>query len=133
MTGRLAALTVLCLAVSSEAAGRFALVVGNNRGAPNRARLWYAEHDAERVAKALIELGGAPEAQVTLLRSSNRDEVLAALNTLEVQVRLTRQLGERALLVVFFSGHARGDGLELGPTCSRSRSCGSTSRRARPM
>ncbi len=111
---RFAALLVVLFALPAWSAARFALVVGNNRGAANRARLWYAERDAERVAKALVELGEFPPAQVTLLRSTSRDGVIAALDLLEAQLRLAHQLGEPTLLVVFFSGHARGEGLELG-------------------
>jgi hypothetical protein len=111
--GRLGLLLVL-LALPAHAMARFALVAGNNRGAPNRQKLWFAEHDAERLSKALIELGEFPPEHVSLLRSATRETVLQALNALEVQVRLARQSGERTLLVVFFSGHARGEGLELG-------------------
>lgn len=114
MMGRLLGVVLALLASEGWAAARFALVVGNNRGQPSRPRLWYAEQDAERVSKALVELGDFPAGQVHLLRSPTRAAVLEALGALEVQVRLSRQSGERTLLVVFFSGHARNEGLELG-------------------
>ena len=41
------ALAALLIALPANAAARFAVVVGNNIGATGRAKLWFAERDAE--------------------------------------------------------------------------------------
>jgi len=114
-----ATITALLLALlgasgTVHAAARFAVVVGSNEGAPSRARLWFAERDAERVARALVELGEfAPDA-VRLLQAVRAEDVRAALAATEIRLRDARAAGEPTFLLVFFSGHASPTGLELG-------------------
>ena len=63
------ALAALLIALPANAAARFAVVVGNNVGATGRAKLWFAERDAERFARALRELGDFSEDRITIVRS----------------------------------------------------------------
>src|SRR5207253_4803764 len=101
---------LLCAAAAlpstAQAAARFAVVAGNNRGATGRAKLWYAERDAERFARALRELGDFAPERITLLQGARASELRAALQAAEARVAAARKAGERALLVVYFSGHA---------------------------
>ena len=105
----------LCVAATlpTQGAARFAVIAGNNHGAAGRAQLWYAERDAERFAHALRELGDFSESDVQLLRGASVTELRAAINAAEVQIKKARARGERALLIVYFSGHAGNGGLEL--------------------
>ena len=103
-----------CLAaLPAHAAARFAVIAGNNRGATGRAQLWYAERDAERFARALHELGDFADDHVTVLRGATVSELRAALAKTEAQMAKAHASGERALFVVYFSGHAGSAGLEL--------------------
>ncbi|HEY2030096.1 MAG TPA: caspase family protein [Myxococcales bacterium] len=104
----------LALAAPAQAAARFAVIAGNNHGAAGRAQLWYAERDAERFAHALNELGDFTKPDVQLLRGASLSELRSAIANAEAQVKKARAAGERALLVVYFSGHAGSGGLELG-------------------
>jgi hypothetical protein len=91
-----------------------ALVAGANIGAPGRARLWFAEKDAERFGLALSELGDfAPEA-VELQRGLGARAFREALERAEARVSAARAAGEKTLLVVYYSGHAGQGGLEFG-------------------
>lgn len=104
----------LALPLAAQAAARFAVVAGSNEGARGRPRLWYAEHDAERFAAALIELGDFAEDRVLLLKGGSADQMRAALAAMDARVAATRSGGERAMLLVYFSGHAGAGGLEFG-------------------
>ena len=109
-------MTLLCAAAlpCTAQAARFAVVAGNDVGAPGRARLWFAERDAERFGRALLELGDFAQDRVTLLRGERASAFRGALETTIARIALSRQGGERALLVIYFSGHAGSGGLELG-------------------
>ena len=110
----LAACAALALPCAARAAARFAIVVGNNHGASGRARLWFAEKDAERFAAALRELGDFSPDRIVLLQGGTPAAVHEALAATEARIGAARAGGERALLVVYFSGHAGPQGLELG-------------------
>jgi len=110
----LAACAALALPCAVRAAARFAVVVGNNHGATGRARLWFAEKDAERFARALRELGDFAPERVVLLQGPTPSSVRETLAATEARIASARAAGERALLVVYFSGHAGPQGLELG-------------------
>jgi alpha-tubulin suppressor-like RCC1 family protein len=117
----LAALALCALVCSgslpAQAAARFAVVAGNNQGAAGRAKLWFAEKDAERVGRALGELGDFPEGHVTVLKGGGVAALKAAVAGTEAQLKAARAAGERTLLVVYYSGHA-GD---HGPAAARPR------------
>jgi hypothetical protein len=104
----------LAAALPAQGAARFAVIAGNNHGAAGRAQLWYAERDAERFAHALHELSDFSDADVQLLRGASLSALRGAIAKAEDQVKQARARGERALLVVYFSGHAGSNGLELG-------------------
>jgi hypothetical protein len=99
---------------AGRAAARFAVVVGENQGAPGQPRLWFAERDAERFARALTELGDFAAADVILLQGPTLAQVRAALEEVEGRVAAHRARGDHPLLLVYFSGHAGAQGLELG-------------------
>lgn len=107
-------LLVLCLgAATALAAERVAVVIGANVGAPRRAKLWFAERDAERVARTFVELGDFDADKVQVLKQPNAAEVRASLAAAEVKLQQSRREGQRTVLVVYFSGHAASGALEL--------------------
>lgn len=93
---------------------RVGVVVGANQGARGRQRLRFAEADAERFAATLSQLGAFAEADVRLLRQPRRADVFAAVRELEARIAAARRSGaRRALLLLYWSGHAGESGLEL--------------------
>ncbi len=112
-TATLAALALL-LAPLAGRAERFAVVVGNDRGDAARPKLWFAEKDAERIHRALREIGDFDADGTVLLRGKGAGSVRAAVRSLEPKIQAAREKGERTLLVVYYSGHAGAGGLEMG-------------------
>jgi hypothetical protein len=108
------ALALALPALASAAPGRYAVVAGNNVGAPGRAKLWYAEDDAERFHKTLHELGDFPEDHVTVLKSGTAGAFRDAVASMDRAMTLAKKGGDRPLFVVYFSGHAGAGGLEFG-------------------
>src|SRR5512137_1837205 len=115
MTMRWLALLALLLPLGAAALpGRVAVVAGANQGAQGRPKLWFAEKDAERFERTLLELGDFPPGGVELLRAPTAAAFREALARAEGKVQAARAAGERTLLLVFYSGHAGAGGLELG-------------------
>ncbi|MEW6433598.1 MAG: caspase family protein [Myxococcota bacterium] len=105
----------LCLVAGvASAADRFAVVVGANEGGGRRAKLWFAEQDAQRFARTLIELGDFEANRVTTLLQPSADGVRETLAATEAQLSRARAEGRRTVLVFYFSGHAGTGALELG-------------------
>ncbi len=109
-----AAIAVAIVPCAAHAAARFAIVVGNDAGAAGRPRLYFAEKDADRVRSALLELGDFTDDRVVVLKGRSAAAMREAFAATEARIQTTRRSGERALLVVYFSGHAGSVGLELG-------------------
>jgi caspase domain-containing protein len=110
----LAALVAAALpAVALAATARFAVLAGNNTGAPARARLHYAEADVERFQKALHELGDFLPEHVLVLKGGSADDFRNGIAVVEKKITAARAVGDRALLIVYFSGHAGAGGLEF--------------------
>jgi hypothetical protein len=96
------------------AVARFALVIGNDTGDHDEPQLRYAEHDADRFAATLVDLGGFAPGDVTVLRGGDAESARAALIALNERIRLAAQ--PDSMLVVYYSGHADAEALHLGAT-----------------
>lgn len=96
---------------------RFALVIGNDRGAANQVKLEYAEHDAEKMYQVLRDVGGFDPANMLLLRGERANVVEETLVSLNDRIRtLLETPGDEVLFMVYYSGHADADALELAGT-----------------
>ncbi|WP_158623720.1 caspase family protein [Corallococcus llansteffanensis] len=94
---------------------RFALAVGSNVGAPGHSRLRFAEADASRFADVLQELGGFRGEDVRVLHQPTRARLLTEVRALEQRIaEAARGSSRRTLLLLYWSGHATEQGLELG-------------------
>jgi hypothetical protein len=93
---------------------RFALVVGNDVGGPETRPLLFASEDARRLHAVLTQLGGVASADAELLINRPADELLHALDSLEVRITQAQSHGERTVLIVYYSGHAKDGDLRLG-------------------
>jgi hypothetical protein len=110
----LAAALALAFPGAALAAPRFAVIVGSNTGSAGRPRLWFAERDAERFERALVEIGDFEQDHVVVVRGGGAAAVRAALRDVEARIAASRHAGEHPLLVFYFSGHASASGIELG-------------------
>lgn len=109
-----AALLLTLVALPSSAAVRFALVIGNNIGAPEDRPLKWAETDARRVHRLFTELGGVDEPRARLLAGEAPKAVELAIARLSGEVAEARRRGERTEVFVYYSGHGDSASLHLG-------------------
>jgi hypothetical protein len=101
----------VCLFPARAHAVRLALLIGNDEGHAEDARLHYAQSDATRLAATLTRIGGfAPDATLVLL-GRTAGEVKQAIAG--VAARLRAAPGDH-LVVVYYSGHADAQALHLG-------------------
>jgi hypothetical protein len=112
--GLVLAFLLLAAPAAASGAARFAVVAGNDRGDTGRPKLWYAQKDAERFERALVELGDFDPGNVVLLQGKGPGELESAVRSLEARIARARAAGDRTLLVVYYSGHAGPGGLEMG-------------------
>lgn len=100
-----------------SATERFAVVIGNNLGHYPKRALHYAEDDARKVAQTLKEVGGFSPHRVRLLLGASADQAWSILHRVAQEAKkLSKNPGTRTLMMVYYSGHADGDVLEMGNT-----------------
>ncbi|HVE87139.1 MAG TPA: caspase family protein, partial [Myxococcales bacterium] len=115
---RLLVLAALALASAAPAQQlrRLALIAGNDDGGRDTRPLVYATGDARKIHEILTRLGGVRSEDATLLLNARADDFLSALAQLEARAAEARRRGDRAALLVYFSGHAKDGALRLGDT-----------------
>ncbi|NVB85580.1 MAG: caspase family protein [Kofleriaceae bacterium] len=101
-------------AQTSDAVETFAIVVGSNTGGPGQTDLRYAEDDARRVGKLLVDLGGYDAQAVEVLAHPSPDELRARIAKLRDKLDAIEAAGRRTRLFFYYSGHARATALDLG-------------------
>ena len=106
---------LLCCSVAHAATKRVAIVVGNNAGAAEQTPLRFAEADAGKIARVLVELGGVAPEDLFLLQGKTRSQLGTALDLAKKRiVAHHRDPANRVVVMVYFSGHSDGEALELG-------------------
>lgn len=100
--------------VQPQAPLGYALVVGSNAGGAGQAPLQYAEQDATRVAQTLVEVGRFEAQHVTQLVRPTREQLSRALDQLEQTLHAEAAAGRKTTVVIYYSGHARAQALNLG-------------------
>jgi hypothetical protein len=94
---------------------RIAVVVGNNRGSENQPILRFAEADASKMARLLVELGNVNEEDVLLLQGLGSADLADAIRSAGQRARNWHDAPDvRVLLFFYFSGHSDGKALDLG-------------------
>lgn len=111
MRAALATAFFLITATAEAAEQRYAVVIGNNRGAPSERPLRYAERDAETFSNVLKRHGDWAAENTVVLLGESEGAIRRAL--LEVNARI-REDRAHTTLVVYYSGHASEEGLHLG-------------------
>jgi uncharacterized caspase-like protein len=115
MARLLLSFVLLVPAVARATTYRVAVVVGHNTGNAGEQPLHFAEDDAGKVARVLVELGGVEVTDLYLLQGKGLTSVTDALDRAGKRVaEIQKNADDRALLLFYFSGHADGEAIELG-------------------
>ena len=109
-----AALVALASRAGAAEPRRFALVAGAPDGGPGTVKLRYAERDARRMHGILTRVGGVRPEDARLLLSAGAGDLVRALAELSERAGAARARGERTVLLVYYSGHAKDGALRLG-------------------
>ena len=104
---------MLLLGLSLAAEHRFALVVGADEGTGTDAPLRFAEEDARRVARTLVDVGGVKPEDILVLDGARAEDVERALERLADRLATEVGEGDSARVFVYYSGHADGTALHL--------------------
>mgnify|MGYP000029442951 CR=1 FL=1 len=110
------ALAIMLSPASGATQRRFALLAGNDRGGPDTRPLLYASQDARRLHAVLTQLGGVSSGDAELLINRSAGDFLRALAKIEARIVEAQRRGERTMLIVYYSGHAKDGELRLGDT-----------------
>jgi Caspase domain len=92
----------------------YGILVGTNTGGPGQTELRYAEDDARRMAQVLKDLGRYGPTDMRVLLRPDSAHVLAAVDEVSAKLRTHRAKGEQAILVFYYSGHAKANAFTLG-------------------
>jgi hypothetical protein len=92
---------------------RFALMAASNDGGPDRARLRFANSDAESMAKVLRVLGGVRADDLVLVTAARRASLERAFDRVRAAVEKVPSGQQRRELFVYYSGHSDEQGLLL--------------------
>ena len=109
-------LALMFAAGDSNADGqhRFALIAGNDQGGADTRPLRYATEDARKVHAVLTQVGGVAPVDALLILNQSAQDVWRSLAGLETRIAEARAHGDRALLIFYYSGHAKDGELRLG-------------------
>jgi hypothetical protein len=92
---------------------RLALVAGHNLGLPDEDPLRFAERDAERFARILLDLGRVRPEDLILLRGPDAAAIDKGLDLLEERLRRDPLAARSATVVFYFAGHGDRESLHL--------------------
>ena len=109
-------LPVLLLAATTASAEtrRIAIVVGNNAGTGEMPPLRYAESDAGKMARVLVELGDVQAEDVMLLQGQKVGSVERAITEARDRIAFFKRSPDvRTVVFFYFSGHSDGEAIEL--------------------
>ncbi len=95
-------------------ARRLALLVGANKGGPDRAVLRYAVADARAVGKVLEDMGGVLIGDGRYLEDPDKAALLEAIRSLAADVERARRTSRRVEVIFYYSGHSDEESLFLG-------------------
>ncbi|MHB8872989.1 MAG: caspase family protein [Myxococcaceae bacterium] len=110
----LLALVLLCPPALAESR-RIAIVVGNNAGTGAQPALRFAEADAGKMARVLVELGDVGADDLLLLQGRGMAELERAIADATDRIAMFKRSPDtRAVLLFYFSGHSDGEAIELG-------------------
>jgi hypothetical protein len=92
----------------------YGILVGTNVGGAGQQTLRYAEDDARKMADVLRQLGRYGDADLRVLVRPDNAKLLATVDEIAAKMRAHQAKGEQAVLVFYYSGHARAGSFSLG-------------------
>lgn len=97
---------------------RFAVFVGNDTGAPESPRLYFAETDAVKMHHLFTSVGGVEDENATLILGRDRNAVLRAMGADQLRAAIAKAnaQGDDTVLIFYYSGHADDKKMQLGRT-----------------
>lgn len=93
---------------------RVAVIVGNNTGNGVQHELRYAEIDAGKISRVLVELGGVASSDLFLLQGKDLRALEDSLARAKAKIAAYQKQGDRVVAIFYYSGHSDGIALELG-------------------
>ena len=106
---------LLAATLAAAETRRIAIVVGNNAGSGEMPPLRYAESDAGKMARVMVELGEVSAEDVMLLQGQGVNEVERAIAEARDRVAFFKRSPDvRTVVFFYFSGHSDGESIELG-------------------
>ena len=91
---------------AGAAVRRFAVLLGNNEGAPGMHQLYFAEDDALRMQAVLTTAGGYDAGDVRVLLNERRSDLMGTMVQMREEVDAARARGAETLFLFYYSGHA---------------------------
>jgi hypothetical protein len=92
----------------------YGILVGSNAGGPGQQTLRYAEDDAKKMADVLRQLGRYGQTDLQILAHPDGAKVLATVDDVAQKMKAHAAKGEQAILVFYYSGHAKANAFDLG-------------------
>lgn len=113
MNRALLALCLLAPAIAVAETRRVAVVVGNNTGNAGQQPLRFAEVDASKVGRVLVELGGVEASDLFLVQGKRLPVLQGVLAKAASAISAYQRKGDRVVAIFYYSGHSDGIALEL--------------------
>jgi hypothetical protein len=92
----------------------YGILVGTNEGGAGQVKLRYAEDDAKKMAQVFRELGRFGSTDMRVLVHPDADAVLREVDDVGRKLAEHAQKNEQAVLVFYYSGHAKANAFSLG-------------------
>lgn len=92
----------------------YGILVGTNVGGAGQQTLRYAEDDARKMAEVLRQLGRYGNPDLRVLVRPDGAKLLSTIDDVAAKMRAHQAKGEQAVLVFYYSGHARAGSFSLG-------------------
>jgi hypothetical protein len=92
----------------------YGILIGTNEGGAGQQTLHFAEDDARKVADVLRDLGRFGNADLHVLTHPDTHAVFAAIDEVAAKLAMHRERGEQAILIFYYSGHAKANAFSLG-------------------
>lgn len=92
----------------------YGILIGNNAGGAGQQPLHYAEDDAKRMAEVLRQLGRYGTSDLNVLTKPTSAAILSAVDDVTRKLQEHARKGEQAVLVFYYSGHAKANSFSLG-------------------
>lgn len=99
---------------NEKAVERFAVYIGSNRGGEGRETLRYAGSDAQKIASAMLEVGGMKSENSHILVDPSRADIDRLFGIISADLKAVSGTAKRTEFLFYYSGHSDESSLLLG-------------------